>query len=763
MRGRHTRRGIRSAAAILTLLAALLVFGLSSASGEDANDEGAAAPAPTVLSEIVEKRTATSRTFELSNGQLMTRLYQAPVNYRDGDGDWMPIDETLAETASGGLANVANSFDLQLPDQMGAGSVRLSSEEDWLSYRLLGTQTDPAEVEGETATYDSAGGDLSFELHSLANGLKEEIVLADSSQPNRYTFALDFSRGLTPAVAEDGSIRIEDSDGSLFATLPAPTIADGGGSSADAVHYDLQEGSEVGHWMLAVEADEAWLADPDRAWPVTIDPSAFIASEQDCVIGSVPAPSGWSKCGSSGATELAAGYVHSESQPIRTFLRFKLGTQLSPVIPANAYVSKATLKLYAPKAAENTVPGLETRRVTQGWTTALNWQQFKNNNFVGPYKWTTPGGDFTSEGKAEVLTSKRGTAAGLWEFSSTSLRELAQGWVEHNSILGEGIANQDLVVKQIDETKTAECIANSANCPRRYVGFNSSAAASNKPELDLIYYPKAPATNKMISPAEGTTTARRLQLKAEWAPGVTGVRFQYRAAKKGPFTDIPAALLRNAKGEAVEELAVSESCCQSVPLYFDAAHVNSELQSKGGAIQVRALFEGGTGAGFSVPVEASVDRYLGGPKDETTQVGPGTLDLLTGNLSLGASDVSIGGFNSLGFARTYNTRVPGTTGETTVLGQGWKSGAEAAGGSGWANIKVTSESETIEGETYTFEYATLRSIGGEEIPFEKQGEAYVAPPGIDRILPGPLRRQVHPHRPRRQQDDLLERKQRQQL
>jgi len=118
------------------------------------------------------------------------------------------------------------------------------------------------------------------------------------------------------------------------------------------------------------------------------------------------------------------------------------------------------------------------------------------------------------------------------------------------------------------------------------------------------------------------------------------------------------------------------------------------------------------------------------PKDEAAEVGPGTLDLLTGNLTLSESDVSIGGFNPLWFSRSYNTRTPGTTGEKTVLGQGWESGAEAAGGSGWVSIRKTSTSETIEGETYTFEYATLKSIGGEEIAFEKQGEAYVAPPEI---------------------------------
>jgi RHS repeat-associated protein len=707
--------------ATLTLLGFLFIFGFGGSAAAD--DEPA--PNAEVADEAVElpgKRTATSNTFLLPGGELETRLFQTPVNYRDEDGDWKPIDESLDEGAAGGLTNAANSFDLQLPDQLGTGSVRLSQDDQWLSYRLLGAQTEQAEVEGATAVYDSAGGDLSFELHSLANGVKEEIVLADNSQPRRYNFALDFAQDLSPSLADDGSIRVEESDGTLFATLPAPTISDASGAPpSNAVHYSLQEGSEAGHWTLAVEADETWLSDPDRAWPVTIDPSAFIFTEQDCSIGSTPLPSGWSACGNNGAAELTTAYSQIEKQPVRTFLRFKLGAVKHGVIPWNAYVKKATLKLYAPKAAENTLPGLETRRVTKDWNTTINWQRYKEGS-----NWTAPGGDFTSEGKAEVLTSSRGSQAGWWEFNSPGLRELVEAWIEYlqeNS--PSGVKNQGVLVKQIDETRTAEC-ESSGVCPKRYVTFNSSAAASNKPELDVIYYPKAPSTNKLTSPTEGITSARRLMLRSTWAPGVTGVSYQYRAGKKGQFSPIPPALLRNAKGEAIEELAVSESCCQSERLYFDAAHVNSELQSKGGVVQVRALFEGGTGEGVSDSVEAKIDRYLGGPKDETTSVGPGTLDLLTGNLNLVADDVSIGGFNSLSFSRSYNTRVPGAPGEMTILGQGWKSGAEAAG-SDWLNLTLTSATETIEGETETFEYANLKSVKGKAISFEKVGESYEAP------------------------------------
>jgi RHS repeat-associated protein len=718
------RYGVRFALLLMGLSVVALVNTPQAQSDEPTAPEVSGTPSNSSTTvEVPDDRTATSDTFRLPSGELETRVYGGSVNFKDAEGDWEQIDQTLEPVAGGGLSNGADSFDLHLPHQLGDGSVRIVNDGEWFSYRLLGLETKGADVAGATASYE-AGNGATFELRSLAGGVKEKIKLNNPLAPSLFRYTLDFSAGLRPSLEDDGSIRIINANKSPFATLPPPTISDANGDSLpEAVRYTLHQSAETGKWILAVEAEESWLADSQRAWPVTIDPSAFIGTEQDCTIGSTPLPAGWSQCSASGAMELAAAYSQIENQPVRTFLRFRLGTNANSVIPRTAYIGSASVKLYAPKAAENTVPGLETDRVTKEWTTDLNWQQYRAGS-----SWTTAGGDFNSEGHAEALTSSRGgSGPGWWEFSSSSLRELVQFWNEDHA----QHKNQGLVLKQIDETRTPECVAG-GKCPRRYVGFNSGAAASNKPELDLKYFPKAPSGNKMVSPAEGTTTARRLMLRASWQPGVTGLRFQYRAAKTGPFTNIPSALLRNGAGEPVEELAVSESCCQSERFYLDAAHLTNELQSKGGVVQVRALFEGGTGAGFSEPVESKVDRYVGGPKDESTQIGPGTLDLLTGNLNLSANDVSIGGFNPLSFSRSYNTRKPGKAGETTVLGQGWTAGGslEMAGGSEWSNIKVTSQSEEIEGEIYTFAYATLNGVTGKEVPFEKVEGRYLAPPEL---------------------------------
>ena len=51
---------------------------------------------------------------------------------------------------------------------------------------------------------------------------------------------------------------------------------------------------------------------------------------------------------------------------------------------------------------------------------------------------------------------------------------------------------------------------------------------------------------------------------------------------------------------------------------------------------------------------------IGGPKDATASIGPGSVDLLTGNFSISKTDVSIPAFNSaLEFSRTFSSRTSG--------------------------------------------------------------------------------------------------------
>ncbi len=91
-------QGIRTSLAVffaLTVGGTGIALAQSDPAGESPSVAAEALSAPPELrsTELEAKRTATSQTFELPSGALETRIYEAPVNYRDADGSWEPIEE----------------------------------------------------------------------------------------------------------------------------------------------------------------------------------------------------------------------------------------------------------------------------------------------------------------------------------------------------------------------------------------------------------------------------------------------------------------------------------------------------------------------------------------------------------------------------------------------------------------------------------------------------------------------------------------------
>jgi hypothetical protein len=120
-------KGIRLVGAIVVLLLAL---GSSIALAEHTEGETQGSGSPPPGAESLPERTAYSETFGFHDGSLETRIYPAPVNYRDAEGNWRPINEDLQEGEASAFENGQNDFDLALPEQLDGGAVRVSSDED---------------------------------------------------------------------------------------------------------------------------------------------------------------------------------------------------------------------------------------------------------------------------------------------------------------------------------------------------------------------------------------------------------------------------------------------------------------------------------------------------------------------------------------------------------------------------------------------------------------------------------------------------------
>jgi RHS repeat-associated protein len=547
----HNDRGRLSRALVshflLTVVAlSVLCCGATLASGDDspaAEPDGTALDTPSsdlIGVELEDRRSATSQTFLLPDGALETRLYESPVNYQDPQGDWKPIDESFEELDSGRLTNGPNSFDVSLPEHLGADPIRLSIGDAWVTTELLGAEPDAVQPEDATASYESAGGGTSFEFASLPDGLKEEIVIAGPSQPSTFNFELDASKGLTPELLEDGSIQFRDASGQSVVTLPAPVMSDSAEPTpaiSHAIHYAL--GPEVeGHWKLTVEADRDWLTRPDRVWPARIDPTMTIGSDLDCIIGGAKGQTGWIDCSAWGRKVDLVNYTPHLNAAEDAWQRGLMYLETS-ALPTNALVSSATFNMYSAEAALNT-SGAEVQKTSKPWTWEASWSRY-----AGPtHLWTTEGGDY-SEQLGQVLTSQRGTQAGWWQFTLPA-----------KTVEGEATKHADLgvLLKLIDD-KTRACTANS--CTQRQIAFSSSAAedTTKRPYLSVVYeVPQAPTVvNKAATSVKGTTAT----LNAGVNPNNAATTYQF---EYGPTTAYGSVVPVTAKaiGQGKTEVSVVE-------------------------------------------------------------------------------------------------------------------------------------------------------------------------------------------------------------
>ncbi|MGH2976264.1 MAG: hypothetical protein ACRDLL_15585, partial [Solirubrobacterales bacterium] len=397
---------------VLAVLVALVVLGsgVAVAQQDDSGSGSSEAPSEATIApngEIPADRTASSRTFELPGDKLETRLYQAPVNYAAAGG-WRPIGERFHLEGSA-VTNGANDLDVSLPKQIDVEPARVSVGDSWVASEMTSAEAEPVQLEGDTATYDAANATVSFNYTGLSNGLKEDIELASLADPSTFSFELSAASGLTPSLEEGGAVAFRDEHGDLVALLPPPVMSDSAGTESRAVRYELGEESE-GHWTLMLRADPQWLAQPQRSFPVAIDPTITTGPPYGCVIGGHKGETGWIDCASWGRTTFLTGYTpklnSAEDNWWRTLMNFE-----TEAVPPTAEVSSAIFRIRSTETAQNT-KGVELRKVTKPWTWQASWSRYD-----GPeHLWSTEGGDY-SELLGEVLTANRGNQAGWWEFS----------------------------------------------------------------------------------------------------------------------------------------------------------------------------------------------------------------------------------------------------------------------------------------------------------------------------------------------------------
>lgn len=422
--------------------------------------------------EILSERTEFDTSWANPDGTITTEAHAGPIRFKDANGQWQDIDLNLdAPAADGSIKPHRHGLGMKISgrtsgatdDLIDVGEGKGKSVSIGWSKKLP-TPT----VSGDSATYPDIDPGVDMTVTALPTGFEQNFVLK-SAPTGPVSFDVPIkTAGLTARAETDGSISFVDAKNNVVSRIPAATAWDatldphtGDHPNTSPVKLTITQKSK-GRAVLTVTPDASWLADPSRAYPVTIDPSyasGSLSPNYDAFI-----QQGYSTDQSS-ATELKLGN-NGSGQVARSLLHF-------PISGISGYtIMSASLNLYE----------------TYSWScTAKPWEVWSISSAGTSNTWANQPSWWNSVSTSSTTKGYSSSCAAGWV--SQPVTSAVQWWASAGSS-----SSASLGLRASDETD-----------PYGWKKF-SSAEGSNAPYITYTY-DRAPggADAPGVSPAASYT------------------------------------------------------------------------------------------------------------------------------------------------------------------------------------------------------------------------------------------------------------------
>lgn len=422
---------------------------------------------PTKADMVESLTTPTRQVYENPDGSRTAVMSPEPVRYEE-DGDWVEIDLSLEETLEGDLAPVAAPTDLVIPATPSDGVAVHHSAAGPIS---IGTPSVVTGADGPTVEETAAGPDaasvegaagVASVVTPLSTGFEHDVVFPSrASASSSFTVELDVPAGVLARQDPSGVALVRGEQvlstyggGVAFDAIGAQ---DGGRETPVRTTLLGQAGTRV---TVQVAIDAAWLARPDREFPVTVDPTYTSVIEvnggNDTMVNSNQPTVGYNS-----ATDLRIGKA-TDGSIYRTFLRFGLAG-----VPAGAVILDADMQLRNIESTNCTAQLVRTR-YSNSFSTAMTWN-------TQP----TTGGVVVDANYAHGATG----CATAWE--SHDIKDAVTGWYD-------GTLTNNGLRLTADEVTTAG-----------YKRYSSSQAGSSVAPKVVVTYDRLVPVPAQVTPADG--------------------------------------------------------------------------------------------------------------------------------------------------------------------------------------------------------------------------------------------------------------------
>ena len=341
------------------------------------------AQVPERLYELTGKRTASSKTYLLDNGQLQTVVYAGDVHYLTEASRYEEIDNSITgcvtsrKSGEYSYQNKANRFTARFSSDMSQFPVLLEYRDHSIAMRpkgaaaATGTLYSDCSAEYKEAVdyyigasnsivYADAYANIDLIYDSRDNGVKELIVIKAPADRNEFEFELMLDN-VTAAMAGD-KICFNDSGGRTIFTLGELFAVDAAGEYTDDVSASLVTNQKS--CSIKLRINENYLNDPQREYPIIIDPSVMVT-------GSTNTADAFVRSGNPSTNYKMDEKLFIGNSPAyglqRSYIKFTLPTD----IDASANITNVIMKL---KLYGGTNTAMKAYRVTSSWTSGgITW------------------------------------------------------------------------------------------------------------------------------------------------------------------------------------------------------------------------------------------------------------------------------------------------------------------------------------------------------------------------------------------------------
>lgn len=467
------------------------------------------------IQEDLALRTANIKQFK-NGGGYIAAVYANPVHYKDAQGVWQDIDNTLElhtapdeESKITYYENKANSFKVRLPSsikkdtgisvsyqghtmtfnlvddtmesvatvqvpekKMAKSELLQEAQEKAFSRKYEESQQLKEEaavlVENQNAELTYQGvlhkTDLKYQLGGTK--LKETIVLSEPSEKETFSFAMHYTN-MVPVVQEFGSVHFYaagQEEGEPIFVIEAPYMEDSSENDTLSTNIAVSIQPTAYGCVYSLTPDKEWLRSPERVYPVMIDPTLTTSKS---------------------ATDIQDNHVN-QSDPnsnFRTTNRMYVGSNLSN---STAYESRAYIRF--PRIA-----GITSTTFIAGATMYLNhhpttaWQSADNLDLrvydVGNNNWDSATMTWNTQKNYEfsqlICYHKTDKSYSQESFNVVSA---VRKWYQSSTDNG-------LVIKplSLDKTKTNRTCYLSSDCDYSHV--------DERPRITVRYYNPITITN----------------------------------------------------------------------------------------------------------------------------------------------------------------------------------------------------------------------------------------------------------------------------